>query len=63
MLVDRACVEVEDARHLFGGWYALSAKRRFKGPVRMGTEEELERIEEELDRTGPALAGARSPAS
>jgi len=54
---------VEDARHLFGGWYALSAKRRFKGPVRMGTEEELERIEEELDRTGPALAGARSPAS
>jgi amino acid transporter len=32
---------------VFGGWWALSAKRWFKGPVRMGTEEELERLEEE----------------
>jgi amino acid transporter len=32
---------------IFGGWWALSAKNWFKGPVRMGTEEELERIEEE----------------
>lgn len=32
----------------FGGWWALSAKNWFKGPVRMGTEEELERLEEEL---------------
>jgi amino acid transporter len=31
----------------FGGWWALSAKNWFKGPVRMGTEEELERMEEE----------------
>ena len=29
----------------FGGWWALSAKRWFKGPVRMGTEEELEQLE------------------
>ena len=32
---------------IFGGWWALSAKKWFKGPVRMGTEEELERLEEE----------------
>ena len=31
---------------LFGGWYVLSAHKWFKGPVRMGTEEELERMEE-----------------
>jgi amino acid transporter len=32
---------------IFGGWWFLSAKNWFKGPVRMGTEEELERLEEE----------------
>ena len=32
---------------VFGGWWALSARKWFKGPVRMGTEEELERLEEE----------------
>jgi amino acid transporter len=32
---------------VFGGWWALSAKNWFKGPVRMGTDEELERLEEE----------------
>ena len=32
---------------VFGGWWALSAKNWFKGPVRMGTEEELEQLEEE----------------
>jgi amino acid transporter len=31
---------------VFGGWWALSAKNWFKGPVRMGTEEELEALEE-----------------
>jgi hypothetical protein len=31
---------------VFGGWWALSAKNWFKGPVRMGTEDELERMEE-----------------
>jgi len=30
---------------LFGGWYLLSARKWFKGPVRQGTEEELARIE------------------
>ena len=32
---------------LFGGWCLLSARKWFKGPVAMGTEEELERMEEE----------------
>jgi amino acid transporter len=30
---------------VFGGWWFVSAKNWFKGPVRMGTEEELERLE------------------
>jgi amino acid transporter len=32
---------------VFGGWWFLSAKNWFKGPIRMGTDEELERLEEE----------------
>ena len=32
---------------IFGGWWFLSAKNWFKVPVRMGSEEELERMEEE----------------
>ena len=32
---------------LFGGWWLISAHKWFTGPVRMGTEEELERMEEE----------------
>jgi amino acid transporter len=32
---------------VFGGWWFVSAKNWFKGPVRMGTEDELERLEEE----------------
>ncbi len=32
---------------VFGGWWFISAKNWFKGPVRMGTDEELERLEEE----------------
>jgi hypothetical protein len=31
----------------FGGWWLISAKNWFKGPVRMGTEEELEQMEEQ----------------
>jgi hypothetical protein len=31
---------------VFGGWWFLSAKHWFKGPVRMGTAEELEQLEE-----------------
>jgi amino acid transporter len=42
---------------IFGGWWFISAKNWFKGPVRMGTDEELELYEEELQqrtRTAPA---------
>jgi amino acid transporter len=35
---------------VFGGWWVLSAKNWFKGPVRMGTEEELERLEAEQQK-------------
>jgi amino acid transporter len=38
---------------IFGGWWLLSARKWFKGPIRMGTEEELERMEEEFE----AIAG------
>jgi amino acid transporter len=31
-----------------GGWWLLSARKWFKGPIRMGSDEELERIEAEL---------------
>ncbi|HXH87197.1 MAG TPA: amino acid permease [Gaiellaceae bacterium] len=44
-IVNYAPLTVGGAFVLFGGWYLLSARKWFKGPVRMGTEEELERIE------------------
>jgi amino acid transporter len=43
--VNYAPILVGGALLLFGGWYILSAHKWFKGPVRMGSEEELERIE------------------
>jgi uncharacterized membrane protein len=48
--VNYAPILVGGAILLFGGWWVLSAKNWFKGPVRMGTEEELERIEEQYER-------------
>ena len=45
--VNYAPILVGGALLLFGGWWVLSANKWFKGPVRMGTEEELERLEEE----------------
>ena len=48
-VVNYAPLTVGGAFVLFGGWYLLSARKWFKGPVRMGTEEELEQIEEELE--------------
>ena len=30
---------------LFGGWYLLSGRKWFKGPIRQGTDEELRQIE------------------
>ncbi len=37
---------------VFGGWWFISAKNWFKGPVRQGTEEELARREAELAARG-----------
>jgi len=45
-VVNYAPLTVGGALLLFGGWYLLSARKWFKGPVRQGTDEELERIEE-----------------
>jgi len=39
---------------LFGGWYLLSARHWFKGPVREGSEEELERMETGFGDATPA---------
>ena len=43
--VNYAPLTVGGAFILFGGWWILSANKWFKGPVRMGSEEELEQIE------------------
>ena len=48
-VVNYAPITVGGAFLLFGGWYVLSAKRWFKGPVRQGTEEELEQLEAQLE--------------
>ena len=52
-VVNYAPLTVGGAFLLFGGWCVLSARRWFKGPIRQGTEEELERIEAQYDRQSP----------
>jgi amino acid transporter len=48
-VVNYAPVTVGGALILFGGWYLLSARKWFTGPVReAGTEAELENIEQRL---------------
>jgi amino acid transporter len=44
----------------FGGWWVVSARKWFKGPVRMGTEEELAKLETRSEFMLPAdtLEGA-----
>jgi amino acid transporter len=44
-LVNYTPVTVGGAFLLFGGWWVVSAKNWFKGPIRQGTDEELARIE------------------
>ncbi len=44
-LVNYAPLTIPAAFILFGGWWVLSAHKWFKGPVRMGTDEELEQLE------------------
>jgi len=43
--VNYAPLTIFGAFLLFGGWWVLSARRWFKGPVRMGTDEELAALE------------------
>ena len=57
-LFNYTLVTVGSAFLLFAGWYALSAHEWFKGPVREGTEEELERIERGFEAPGTATAEA-----
>ncbi len=45
---------------LFGGWYVLSARKWFKGPIRQGDEEELERIEASFDAPSGAAPATAS---
>jgi amino acid transporter len=54
-----APILVGGALLLFGGWWVLSANKWFKGPIRQGTDEELERIEERYEHpaSGAAPAG------
>jgi amino acid transporter len=55
-VVNYAPLTVGGAFLLFGGWYLLSARKWFKGPVRQGSEEELERIEAGLEGGPTPLA-------
>ena len=48
-IVNYAPLTVGGAFVLFGGWYFLSARKWFKGPVRMGTDEELEQLEAQIE--------------
>jgi amino acid transporter len=45
---------------LFGGWYLVSGRKWFKGPIRQGSAEELARIEAEYE--GGATPGAPAQA-
>jgi hypothetical protein len=49
-----APITVGGALVLFGGWYLLSARHWFKGPVREGSEEELARMETGFGDSTPA---------
>ena len=44
-LANYAPLTIGGAFLLFGGWWVLSARKWFKGPVRMGTDDELEQLE------------------
>jgi len=57
-LLNYTPITVGAAFLLFGGWYLLSARDWFKGPIRQGTEEELERIEQQYDQPKPGLSPA-----
>jgi amino acid transporter len=57
-VVNYAPLTLAGAVALFGGWWVLSAKRWFVGPVRQGTEEELRAIDAQFAALGGPKAGA-----
>ena len=57
-LVNYAPLTIGGALILFGGWWILSANKWFKGPVRMGSESELEQLESKPDFLLPADSSA-----
>ena len=58
-VVNYAPITVGGVLLLVGVWWILSARRWFKGPVRQGTEEELEQIEAGFEaKPPPQVAGA-----
>ena len=57
-VVNYAPLTVGGALLLFGGWYVLSAHKWFKGPVRQGDEQDLERIEAQY---GEGVPSATAP--
>jgi hypothetical protein len=55
--VNYAIIAVGGTLLLVGGWWMLSAKNWFKGPIVQGSEEELVRIEAQYEHPGtPAPA-------
>jgi hypothetical protein len=57
-VVNYAPLTLAGAIALFGGWWVLSAKRWFVGPVRQGTEEELRAIDAQFAALDGPKAGA-----
>ncbi len=57
-VVNYAPITVGAALLLFGGWYLLSARRWFKGPVRMA-DEEIQAREREHGEAAASPARAR----
>jgi len=60
-LLNYTPIAVGAAFLLFGGWYVISARKWFKGPIRQGDDAELAAIEREFGESGGETAPA--PAS
>ena len=54
--VNYAIIAVGGTLLLVGGWWMLSAKNWFKGPIVQGTEEDLARIEAQYEHGKPVTA-------
>jgi len=54
--VNYAPIAVIGTLLLTGGWWLLSAKKWFKGPIVKGSGEELARIEQQYGHARPAAA-------